>query len=276
MKTPPDVRSSVVAGMFYPGNASSLKQEISDLLARVRPTKIEGTIRGLISPHAGYAYSGLTAAHGFASLLHATYETVVIVSPSHREYFNGVSVFPGMAYQTPLGVVKIDTALRERLDNVCPVVKISSEGHREEHAVEVQLPFLQLVLGDFKFLPVVIGDQRRENCYELGEALAAILKNVNYLLVASTDLSHFYPEKVANTLDDIVVHDIEQFDYDRLMTDIDAGRAEACGGGPAVAVMLALRRLGVTRMRVLHHSNSGDVTGDRHSVVGYLSALAYS
>jgi MEMO1 family protein len=262
--------------MFYPVNASSLKQEISNLLARVKTPAVEGTVRGLISPHAGYAYSGLTAAYGFASLCHATYETVVIVSPSHREYFNGVSVFPGVAYQTPLGVVKIDTALREQLDKVCPVVKISSEGHREEHAVEVQLPFLQSVLGDFKFLPVVIGDQRRENCYELGEALGTVLKDVNYLLVASTDLSHFYPEEVANTLDEIVIHDIEQFDYDRLMADIDAGRAEACGGGPAVAVMLALRRLGVTKMHVLHHSNSGDVTGDRHSVVGYLSALAYS
>jgi AmmeMemoRadiSam system protein B len=221
-------------------------------------------------------YSGLTAAHGYAMLRGEKFDTVVVVSPSHREFFSGVSVYSGEAYETPLGMIEVNAKLRDALVESAEFIVAAERGHRAEHALEVQLPFLQEVLPPFKLLPLVIGDQKREVCIRLGEALAKVLKDENALLVASTDLSHFYDAKVANELDNVMIKDVQEFDADKLMMDLERQRTEACGGGPVVAVMTALKRLGVAHLEVLHHSNSGDATGDHSSVVGYLSAVAYS
>ena len=270
------IRRCAVCGLFYPADPEVLKRDITALLANVERKRIEGTIRGLISPHAGYRYSGSTAAYGFALLAGAKYKTVVIVSPSHREYFDGVSVYAGDAYSTPLGTVTVDDTLRESLLRACHVVTASDVGHGEEHAVEVQLPFLQHVLPVFSLLPIVIGHQSAEYCFALGEALGSIVRDEKVLLLASTDLSHYYPSNVADELDRVMIDDVERFDYNRLMADLEEGKTEACGGGPTVAVMAALQKLGARNMEILHHCNSGDVTGDTRSVVGYLSAVAYA
>jgi AmmeMemoRadiSam system protein B len=269
-------RECSVCGQFYPAGAGELRENIREMISEAKGPKIEGTIRGVVAPHAGYMYSGVTAAYAYACLQGAKYSTVVVVSPSHRDLFDGVSVFPGDSYSTPLGVVRIDEELREALLQHTSVVKALYSGHGEEHAVEVQLPFLQHVLGEFKFLPLVIGDQRREYCFALGEALGDAVRKTNVLLVASTDLSHYYPSSVAEKLDAVAINDIKTFDYESLMRDLEFQRTEACGGGPTVAVMLALSRLGVRKMAILHHCNSGDVTGDHSQVVGYLSAVAYA
>jgi MEMO1 family protein len=269
------IRSCAVCGQFYSADADELRQEIKALLKKVERKSIAGRIRGIISPHAGYMYSGLTAASGFALLQGSTYSSVIIVSPSHREYFDGVSVFPGDGYETPLGVVTLNESLREQLLAECSFAHASPAGHGEEHAVEVELPFLQEVLSDFSFLPIVIGDQKREYCFGLGSALASILRDENALLIASTDLSHYYGSKVANELDNVMIEDVRVFDYEQLMSDLEVGKTEACGGGPTVAVMAALRGLGVAKMEILHHCNSGDITGDNSKVVGYLSAVAH-
>jgi AmmeMemoRadiSam system protein B len=269
-------RECSVCGQFYPAGPAELRENIRELISEAKVPKIEGTIRGIIGPHAGYMYSGLTAAHAYASLHGAKYSTVVVVSPSHHDIFEGVSVFPGDSYSTPLGVVRVDKELREAVLQRTPIVKESYSGHGEEHAVEVHLPFLQYVLGEFQFLPLVIGNQSRECCFALGEAIGDVVRGKNVLLVASTDLSHYYPSSVAEKLDAVVINHIKQFDYESLMRDLEFQRTEACGGGPTVAVMLALSRLGVQKMSVLHHCNSGDVTGDHSQVVGYLSAVAYA
>jgi MEMO1 family protein len=274
---PKMIRPAAVAGMFYPASALELRRDVSALLGRMKPQKEDRRdIRGIISPHAGYAYSGYTAAHGYAMLSGAGYETVVIVSPSHREYFEGVSVYPGDAYETPLGIVEVDGGFRDGLIAASGFVVASARGHAAEHAIEVQLPFLQEVLPPFMVLPIVMGDQRPELCIGLGEALAGILRGRNVLLVASTDLSHFHPFDVAARLDGVMISDVKEFDYEKLLQDLEACRTEACGGGPTVAVMAALAHLGVSKMEVVHYSNSGDVTGDYSSVVGYLSAIACS
>ena len=269
-------RACSVCGTFYPAGAEELRQNLREMLEAARPPEIEGTIRGVIGPHAGYVYSGTTAAHAYTLLRGSSYDTVVVVSPSHREYFDGVSVFSGDSYATPLGIVSVDKELRAELLKQSPIIKSSRSGHGEEHAVEVHLPFLQHVLGDFTFLPVVMGDQKREYCFALGEALGSVLKGKNALLVASTDLSHYYAGDVADRLDAVAIKDVQKFDYENLMLDLEQNRAEACGGGPAVAVMLALHALGVGKMTILHHCNSGDVTGDFSQVVGYLAAVAYA
>ncbi len=269
------IRQPAVAGMFYPGRPDVLEREVNHLLASAPKERIGGTIIALISPHAGYQYSGSTAAHGYALLKGQSFDTVVIVSPSHREYFDGASVYDGDGFQTPLGFLAVDVALRDQLVSGDPVIRASANGHRQEHAIEVQLPFLQRVLGDVKILPVVMGDQSRKNCLHLGKRLAEVLKNKNALLIASTDLSHYHPYDEANTLDRIVIADVAALDYGKLMDDLEGERAEACGGGPTVAVLAAAHGLGANSVKILHHCNSGDVTGDHSGVVGYLSAAAF-
>jgi len=264
------VRLPAVAGTFYPEEASVLAREIDDLLARAESPQPSGTILALVSPHAGYVYSGFTAAHAYRLLRGSGVETVVLIGPSHREYFEGISVFPGAAYRTPLGDVPVNTVIRERL--LSRGVLAAAVGHRAEHALEVQLPFLQRAMEHFSIVPLVMGSQRREYCRELGTAIGDVLRDQNAVVVASSDLSHYHPYDEAVRLDRRVADLVEAYDTDGLMDRLEEETVEACGGGPIVAAMLAAGILGANRARVLHHCNSGDVTGDRGAVVGYLAA----
>lgn len=258
--------------MFYPGDRLTLDRDVDALLKRAEVKKLRGELCGLISPHAGYVYSGYTAANGYRLLKGKSVQTVVIIAPSHREYFTGVSVFAGSAYSTPLGILEVDDDLRSELVHDGGAIEASLLGHREEHAIEVQLPFLQKVLTDFKILPIVMGDQRGEFCFALGNKLGKILKGRNALLVASSDLSHYYPYDIACKLDQVVINDVQGFDEEKLLKDLDTKRAEACGGGPIIAMLIAAKELGADKVEILHYCNSGDVTGDKDGVVGYLSA----
>ncbi len=268
------IRPASVAGVFYPGDPGELARLIAGMM---HANKGEGDspVRGIIAPHAGYPYSGPTAALAYEKLTKGAYNVAVIVAPSHREFFEGVSVFDGDAYATPLGSVPVDADLRTALCSAAPFVRASLKGHGPEHAVEVHVPFLQSVLGDFSILPLVIGHQTPETCYALGEALGTVLRGRNALLVASTDLSHFHADREAREIDSVVIGDVNAFDPRALMSHIADGTAEACGGGPAVAVMTALKILGASRLEVAGYATSGDVTGDRSRVVGYMSAVAY-
>ncbi len=270
------VRKAAVAGMFYPGDPAVLKRDVDGLLDAVPPQRSGRPIVALVVPHAGYVYSGGTAARAYARLRGASYETVVVVSPSHREYFEGASVYPGGAYATPLGPIPIDAGLRTALVQSCPLVSVSAHGHRSEHAVEVQLPFLQRALGPFRLLPIVIGNQRRSVCFELGECLGKLLKGRSALLVASTDLSHYHNAREADVLDGAFVHLLERGDDEGIMSALEARSTEACGGGPVVTVLHAARAMGSAGVEVVGRSTSGDVNGDNQSVVGYVSAVAYA
>ncbi len=269
-----DVRRPAVAGTFYPDSPADLASAVEHLIGcATTPDQADRPI-ALVAPHAGYMYSGPTAASAYALLNDVSVETVVVVSPSHREYFDGVSVFPGSAYETPLGEIPIDAGLREKLLAASPLVRATRAGHGSEHAVEVHLPFLQKQLGQFRLLPLVMGDQSRATCFALGGALGTVLAGTSTMLVASTDLSHFHPAADAERRDRIVLDDLAAFDPECLMHDLEEGEAEACGGGPVVAVMIAARLLGARRMRVLSHTHSGIITGERDSVVGYCAAVA--
>lgn len=267
------VRPCAVCGTFYPGNRIELAAAIDRLFSEI-PGQSGDRIRGIIAPHAGYLYSGPTAAVAYGRLRGSAYDAVVVVAPSHREYFEGVSVYDGAGYATPLGVVPIDEPLRERLVAASREISLSRAGHQSEHAVEVQLPFLQRALGAFSFVPLVIGHQSPETCFNLGKAIAAAAGDRNILLVASTDLSHHYAADVAHRMDTIVIDDLRAFDAHALMEHLESGSAEACGGGPAVAVMTALLHLGSSRVDILKYATSGDITGDYGSVVGYVGAVA--
>ncbi len=267
------VRKPAVAGMFYPADRETLAHDIRRMLENASAPRIAGNVTGLVAPHAGYMYSGLVAAAAYAVLEGTTYDTVIVISPSHRDPFSGVSIYHGDAYSTPLGTIPIDTALREKLTAESALLFASSTGHRAEHAVEVQLPFLQLVLDDFKLLPAVMGDQTLQTCEVFAAALSKHVDPDSCLVVASSDLSHYYPQSRARELDTVAARDIEAFDPYQFMADLAASRTEACGAGPIAAAMLACRELGADRARVIAQCTSGDVSGDTSAVVGYLSAL---
>jgi hypothetical protein len=270
------VRESAVAGLFYPGEPRVLERDVDGMLAAVPEAQGARPVAAVVVPHAGYMYSGATAAKAYARLRGASYDTVVVVSPSHREFFEGVSVYPGDAYETPLGPVPVDAELRAALARASRCVSVTLRGHRSEHAVEVQLPFLQRALGSFRLLPLVIGDQSRRVCFALGDALGALLRGRSALLVASTDLSHFHTAREAGILDGAFISLLERGDEEGIMRSLEERSTEACGGGPVVAVLHALRVLGRGSIQVVGRSTSGDVSGDLQSVVGYVSAVAYA
>ncbi|MCX6120339.1 MAG: AmmeMemoRadiSam system protein B [Ignavibacteriales bacterium] len=266
------VRPPSVAGLFYEGSPDVLRKDIDEYLKLARVPKLKGTVRGLVSPHAGYVYSGFTAAHAYKMIAEIKYDCVIVVGPSHREYFNGISIYPGDAYETPLGIIPVNKEIREELLEEKNGIVASDAGHRSEHSIEVQLPFLQSVLGDFSFVPVIMGDQRRELCNGLAEAIVRIAKNRNILLVASSDLSHYHPYDEAVMLDNGVISEVEKFNSETFINKMESHSFEACGGGPIAAVMNAAQQLGASKAEVLYYCNSGDVTGEKDGVVGYLAA----
>lgn len=272
-----DIRKAAVAGSFYPASAVDLAKTLAELFAGVEKAAVIGRPFALIAPHAGYPYSGRTAAKAYKLLEGEEYDTVVIVSPSHTMFFKGCAVYGGGGYQTPLGVVETDYELASRIASIHPAVFFSNLGHasgstRGEHALEVQLPFLQIVLGRFKLVAIVMGDQEPDSINGLAEVLASTLKNTNTLLVASTDLSHFHSEKEARKLDSAIQQAIEKFDPELLTRALESGKGEACGGGVVTTIMRAAKRLGATEVKFLEYTTSGATTGDFEEVVGYLSA----
>lgn len=268
------IRQPAVAGLFYPEDSRKLRSDIQSLLSSIKAQQSLKNIFGIVSPHAGYIYSGQTAAYGFSLLKNHSYNKVIIISPSHREYFPGSSVYNGDAYQTPLGVINVDKELAQKIVEGSKTIHFGIEGHRQEHAVEVQIPFLQMVLNDFKIVPIVMGDQAKVFVDDLADQIAKATDE-NTLAVASSDLSHFYSKQKANELDSIVANHISGFNYDKLQNDLDTRKCEACGGGPIVVLMKAAALLGKKKSVILNRSDSGDVSGDNSEVVGYLSAVIY-
>ena len=268
------IRPPQVAGYFYPAEPLKLQREIN-LMLDICKSKFEAkNIFGIVAPHAGYIYSGKTAAFAYNAIKGKNYKTVIVISPSHSEYFPGISIFDGDAYQTPLGVLKVDKELSEKLLKQSKVIHKGQEGHRREHALEVQLPFLQSVLKDFKIVPVVMGDQTKLYVDELANAIAKSVDE-NTLIVVSSDLSHFHNKMEANELDSIVEDDIINMNPEKLMEDLAFNNCEACGGGPIAVMMKAAKLKNIKSSTVLHRSDSGDTTGDNREVVGYLSAVVY-
>jgi AmmeMemoRadiSam system protein B len=266
------VRAPAVAGMFYERSPTALRKNIDEMLNRVQMPKVEGTVRAVVSPHAGYVYSGFTAAHAYKLLIGKKYDCVIAVGPSHQEYFDGISIYSGDAYETPLGKVPINHEVRSELLQGEKNIVASVAGHRSEHSLEVQLPFLQRVLEEFSVVPIIMGDQRRQLCKQLSVALARVMANKNVLLVASSDLSHFHAYDEAVLLDKRVIQEVENFNSDVFIDELEKKSFEACGGGPIAVAMKTAQQLGANRVEVLHYCNSGDITGDKSGVVGYLAA----
>jgi MEMO1 family protein len=274
------IREPAVSGTFYPGNPRALTGDIEEYLSRASVEAIEGDILGLISPHAGYMYSGPVAAHGYKALLGRTYDTVIILAPSHRQYFEGAAVQRHGGYKTPLGVVPVNEPFASKLLARLPAVQANDKAHEGEHSLEVQIPFLQFVLKEFQLLPLIMGAYDTDTCEELASALFDVMKDIKdkrhrYLVVGSTDLSHYYPYRHAVELDSKIVERLNAFDVKGLIDDLEEDKCEACGSGPVITTMLLSRKMGANASRVVKYANSGDTSGDKGAVVGYVSCVFY-
>jgi AmmeMemoRadiSam system protein B len=274
------VRRPAVAGRFYPGEKDQLESTILGMLADSSSEQFDGRIIGIISPHAGYIYSGRTAARAYKQIQSKQYDNVIVIAPSHFDYFDGCSIYFG-DYQTPLGVVSTNIEIAESIVSHSPVAVNSSRGHFQEHSLEVQIPFLQICLRDFKLVPVLMGNQDYLTAESLSNAVHAALldpgfENQSTLVVGSSDLSHYYPAKIAKEMDGIVIKDIEEFDERRLFEDIQANVCEACGYGAMISTMIIAKALGATKSRILAYGTSGETSRDYNSVVGYVSGILYN
>jgi MEMO1 family protein len=270
------IREPSVSGTFYPGNPEILKADIEGYLKKASIGDQAGAVFGLISPHAGYMYSGPTAAHGYKALSGAHYDTVIIVAPSHQSFFYGAAVQDTGGYKTPLGIVSIDEDLAGRLIAKGDLVHADPRMHRGEHSIEVQIPFLQTVLDDFKIVPLIMGmSQDTDSSEQLGNLIYDSLgdRSKKCLIVGSTDLSHYYPYDLAKELDTAAIELIRGFDIEGLGRELARGKYEACGAGSIITAMVVSQRLGATQGRVFDYKNSGDVTGDMSNVVGYVSCV---
>jgi AmmeMemoRadiSam system protein B/AmmeMemoRadiSam system protein A len=271
----PKVRQPGVAGGFYPADPKVLTAMIDDLLAHASPPPIKDPIFAVIAPHAGYQYSGPVAAYTYAALKGRKFSRVVVIAPSHYEAFDFTSVFEGDAYATPLGTVRVDKAFAAQLAKMSSTIRLSSQGHTPtskgaEHALEVQLPWLQRVLGDFALVPIVMGDQSYDNSRALGVALAKMIQgSSDTLIVASSDLSHYHPYDEAVAIDHKTLNALQAWDYFSMSQNFETRVWEACGGAPIVAAMIAAERMGANQALLLKYANSGDTTGDHSRVVGY-------
>lgn len=272
-------RPAAVAGSFYPADATALTGMMNAMLAKAVVPAIHGTIMAVVAPHAGYEYSGPVAAYTYAALRGHKYTRVVVIAPSHYEAFDFSSVYDGSGYSTPLGTVSVDKQFAHRLAEASPSIRLSSRGHSsdmrsQEHAIEVQLPWLQTVLGSFTLVPIVMGDQSYDASRELGMALATLIgRDEGTLIVASSDLSHYHTYREAESLDHKTLDALQSWDYLTMSRNFNLRVWEACGGAPIVAAMIAADHRGANKALLLKYQNSGDVTGDRTHVVGY-SAVA--
>jgi hypothetical protein len=267
------LRKSVIAGSWYPGAPSILRRDIENYFDLVPDLELEGEVVGLIAPHAGYTYSGQVAANVYKLIRGKKYDAVIVVGPSHRVAFHGVSIFSKGAYETPLGIVPVAEELTEKIKILSKTVVDIPEAHFQEHSVEIQLPFLQVALGNFSFIPLVMGDQDANTCQELAEAIYKASLGKKILIVGSSDLSHFYNDNVAKKMDAVVLRHLKDGDAVGLLANLENGAAEACGGGPMVVVMLVALMMNANKPHLLKYANSGDVTGDKSSVVGYAAAI---
>ncbi|MCX7680142.1 MAG: AmmeMemoRadiSam system protein B [Spirochaetes bacterium] len=265
-------REPSVAGAFYPSNADKLRREIDAYLEEVKGKQLENEIVALVVPHAGYVYSGPVAAFAYKQLQDRPIERAVVLAPSHRARFDGASVMPEGVYVTPLGEVEVDKEVCQQLlaEKQFTFLQRIDEA---EHSLEVQIPFLQRVLKNFKLIPIIIGCTELDKCATIAQSLVSVLKNFDsYVMVLSTDLSHYFSYQKARAIDAEFIKTLETFDENDLFELLSSGRAQACGEGAVLTGMIASKGLGAKEVKILQYATSGDTAGGKDQVVGYLSA----
>ena len=272
-----DLRPSPIAGTWYEGDPERLAQSVDRYLDQAELPEFTGEVIAVIAPHAGHRYSGPVAGYAFAAVRGSKPDLVAVISPMHHPYHQPLLTSAHNGYATPLGSILID---RQAVDEMDAILKkelgygLTAVSSDPEHSLEIELPFLQRALAsEFHLLPVMVRAQEPQVSKALGEALAKILSGRKSLLVASTDLSHFHPQDVAQSLDTEMLKQVENFSPEGLFKAEASGKGSACGLGAVAAVLWAAHGLGADSVKILRHATSGDVTGDFSSVVGYGAAV---
>jgi MEMO1 family protein len=270
------VRPAAVAGAWYPGTRDALAREVDGYLDAAAEGP-RGRITAIIAPHAGIMFSGPVAAFSYKAAAREAFDVVVLAGPSHFVPFDGIALYPGGAFASPLGLAPVNAEIALRLA-AFPGIEPMPAAHAREHSLEMQLPFVRRLLPDASIVPLLMGFQSREAIEQLATALAASLAGTRSLIVASTDLSHYFDARTAAALDARVHDRVAAFDPEGLIAlageypEHERGRYVGCGIGPAISVMLAARALGARDARVLKYAHSGEVSGDYDGVVGYMAA----
>jgi len=272
-----DIRPSPIAGRWYPGDSNQLAASVDKYVDAARVPEIDGEVVGIIVPHAGHTYSGPVAGYAFKAVRDLQRDLVAVISPMHQPYSQPFLTCAHQAYQTPLGTLNVDhesvSALSDALETELGF-GLTAVRNDQEHSLEIELPFLQRVLSsEFDLLPVMVRDQSPEVVETLGRALAGVLVGRSALLVASSDLSHFYDQLQAEQLDSEILSRVEAFDPPGVLQAEEEGKGFACGRNAIAAVLWAAQELGANNVKVLNHATSGDVTGDYSGVVGYAAAI---
>jgi AmmeMemoRadiSam system protein B len=264
------LRRPAVAGRFYPEDPASLLAEVHSYLpeGKQAPPAI-----GCIAPHAGYMYSGHVAGAVYAEI--KVPASCIVMCPNHTGYGKPLSIMSEGQWETPLGRVPINTALASELKQQCSLLEEDTAAHRGEHAIEVQLPFLQAGQSGLSFVPIALGTGRFEDLSELGEALGAVVSRQTEqpLIVASSDMNHYEPDRETRVKDHMAIEPILALDARGLWEVVHRENISMCGFGPAVAMLTAAKKLGAAKATLVKYATSGDVSGDRNLVVGYAGVV---
>ncbi len=273
------IRLPSQAGAFYAGKAESLKKQIEQCFLHVLgpgeiPKVVEDGPRrivGLVCPHAGYMYSGPVAAHAYYNLaLDGKPDLVILFGPNHTGYGSALAVMNEGFWRTPLGDVEVDGEAANKIVKGSRIVDVDYLAHRYEHSIEVQLPFLQYLFGSsFKIVPICFLMQDLYSAREVGHAVAEALHGKNAVIIASSDMSHYEPQRTAEKKDRLALQAIEAMDEEKFYSVIEEYQVTACGYGPIIALTTAAKILGAKEAKLLSYKTSGDVIGDYSSVVGY-------
>lgn len=269
-------RKPIVAGTFYPGDSIILKKQLERFLNNVSVLSAEKEILGVISPHAGYVYSGQSAAYAFKAMKMKKFNKAVILAPSHRYGNFKFSAGRFESYLTPLGDVKVDLKKVEDLLHY-PEFTFHHSAHKAEHSLEVQLPFLQVINNEAEIIPILLGNQSAENSEILAEILYKEFKDdiEETAFIVSSDLSHYYDDNIAREMDKKMIDMILSKDINGLSEAVFERKIEACGFGGILCLIQLAKRFGYNKTELLNYTHSGMVSGDNSQVVGYLSAMFY-
>jgi AmmeMemoRadiSam system protein B len=265
------IRPPAVAGRFYPSDEKSLREEIHTYLSETPQTPFRAL--GCIAPHAGYIYSGHVAGAVFAAL--EIPQLCLVMCPNHTGVGRPLAIVSEGAWETPLGNVPIDRGFAAALIQRCPLLREDSSAHRGEHAIEVELPFLQTRQPQLKFVPIALGTGKFDALEQLGDAIADTIAahNEPVLIVASSDMNHYESDAITRVKDQLAIAPILALDPRALDDVVTQRQISMCGFGPAVAMLTAARKLGATSVELVKYATSGDVSGDRDLVVGYAGVI---
>ena len=269
------IREPVVAGQFYPDTKEDLKQMINDCFKHkfgpgTKNIQSDEKIFGIVSPHAGYVYSGPTACHSYNSISNLSPELVIIIGPNHFGVGKNAATMTDAKWLTPLGTVEVDSEAAKQVSEISKIIEIDNYSHSQDHSLEVQIPMLQTIFSnEFKILPIILLSQDLETANDVGNAVSEIVKNKNAIIVASSDFTHYEENSFAHSQDKALIEPILELDVERFYQVLIEKRVTACGYGAMASTMIACRNLGATRGELLGYTTSGDVSGDKSSVVGY-------